>query len=86
METFRKVVTCGAVAAVVGSLSACHMSTTWSTPSGIREWGRYQVGELSVAKMKNDREVDDYHDTQKSTDPTSLEALRFKVQEMQNGK
>ena len=57
-----------------------------STPSGIREWGRYQNGQSSIAKMENNLTADEYHATQRTTDPTSLEALRLKLEGMQNGK
>lgn len=45
------------------------------TPGAIREHHRGINGGLSIAKMENDRTVDDYHSTQKATDRNALEAL-----------
>lgn len=46
------------------ALTGCHSQLTFSTPSGIREYGRYRNGSLAIAKSPRDKQ-DHYHTTQK---------------------
>lgn len=48
------------------SLTGCY--AVMGTQGAIREWGRYQNGALSTAKMKNDSNTDEYNTTQRDTD------------------
>lgn len=71
-----------AVAIVVSCLSGCHVMM--STPSGIREFGRYQNG-LVVTGKSAPNVIDEYHTTQKETDLTSLEKLKLQLEGLKNG-
>ena len=52
------------IGAIATTLTGCHSQLTFSTPSGLREYGRYRNGSLSVAKTPPGQE-DYYHSTQK---------------------
>lgn len=72
----------GILLVIVSSLSSCGMRI--ETPSYVRETGRWHNGGLAVAKMKNDMEKDEYHATQRATDPTSLDKLLAELEGGQN--
>lgn len=54
------------VAVALSGLTGCF--GVLGTQGAIREWGRYQNGALSTAKMKNDLSTDEYNSTQRETD------------------
>lgn len=71
------------IAGITLLASSCHIMM--STPSGIREFGRYQNG-LVVTGKSAPNKSDEYHSVQKETDITSLDKLKLQLEMMNNGK
>ena len=71
-----------ALAVVVSCASGCHIMM--STPSGIREFGRYQNGLVVTGKAEANK-ADEYHTTQQQTDITSLDRLKLQLEQLKNG-
>lgn len=74
------IITLGVVTLLVGCSTPLFLA---GGPESIREFGRYQNGQITVGKASPD--IDDaYHQTQRHTDPTALEALNRKLEGMRN--
>lgn len=81
-EKTAAVITAATAAVIVFFLTGCHVMM--STPSGIREYGRYQNGQIVTGKSAPNV-ADEYHITQRDTDLTSLEKLKLQLEGLKNG-
>ena len=70
------------ITCLVITVSGCHIMM--STPSGIREFGRYQNGLVVTGKSAANK-PDEYHKTQIETDVSSLERLKLQLEQLKNG-